>query len=147
MRVLCRHGHFAFYPRKASDIARFSNYFGITLKREQDYYTFESLYDAPHYSLFGKTFLSVPAITTYQGHPWEVMRENGFVYHLGLSAVVPKLSIVAVTDLPLVGYFFSASGALIQPGTRTLVGRQILSYSGEFTEEGYSLRVSEFAYE
>ena len=147
MRILCRHGHFAFYPKKASDIARFSNYFSVSLKREQDYYTFAGLYQAPKYSLLGKIYLNLPAIETYEGNPWEVMKENNFVYHLGLGVLVPKLSIVGMAELPLVGFHFLGGGALVQPGVRSLTGQQILSYSGEFIEEGYSLRITEFSYE
>jgi hypothetical protein len=147
MRVLCRHGHFSFYPRAASDIARFSNFFGVSLKREQDYFTFEGLIDAPKYSLTGMPYVNLPAITTYEGEPWDVMRENGFVYDLRVNLLVPKLSVVAFVELPQVGFYFRAGGSLIQPGSRTLLGRQILSYSGEFVEEGFSLRVLEYDYE
>lgn len=147
MRVLCRHGHFAFYPRKSSDIGRFSNYFGVTLKREEDYFTFSGLYGAEHYSILGKPYLNLLGLKTYEGKPWDIMRENGFIYHLGLGIIAPKLSITSVLDIAQVGFFFVASGALIQPGTRNLIGGQILSYSGEFTEEGFNLRVLEFSYE
>lgn len=147
MKVLCRHGHFAFYPEKASDIAKFSTFFDVTLKRERDYYTFEGLFGADTYSILGKPFLNLPAITTYQGEPWEVMRENNYVYHLQTGLIVPKLAIISVIDIPYVGSYFRAGGSLIQPGSRTLLGRQILSYAGVFVEEGYSLRVLEFDYE
>lgn len=147
MRVLCRHGHFAFYPRKASDVARFSNYFSVSLKRERDYFTFERLYGAEKYSLIGKPYINLPAVSTFEGEPWEVMKKNNFVYHLGLKLLVPKVSVTSLTNLELVGYYFLAGGALIQPGVRTFSARQILSYSGEFAEEGYSLRVTEFDYE
>ncbi len=147
MRVLCRHGHFAFYPRKASDISKFSNYFDVTLVRERDYYTFEGLLDAPNYSLTGFPFLNLPALATFEGEPWEVMRENGFVYDLRLGLIVPKLSVIGIVDLPLVGYYFLAKGSLVQPGTRTMIGRQILSYSAEFEDVGSSLKVMEYSYE
>lgn len=147
MRVLCRSGHFAFYPRTASDIARFSNYFSVTLKRERDYYTFKGLYGAEDYSLLGKPYLNLPALATYEGEPWEIMRENDFVYSLDLGIIVPKLSILSIVDTPLVGYYYRAGGSIIQPGSRTLLGQQILSYSGEFIDEGSSLRISEFSYE
>lgn len=128
-------------------MSRFSNYFDVTLKRERDYYTFDGLYGADSYSLLGKPFLNLPAIKTFEGLPWEVMKENDFVYNLTLGLIVPKLSVIGIVDLPLVGFFYRAGGSLIQPGTRTLLGRQILSYSGEFVSEGYSLNISEFAYE
>jgi putative methionine-R-sulfoxide reductase with GAF domain len=127
MRVLCRHGHFAFYPRNASDIAQFANYFDITLKRERDYYTFEGLYGADDYSLTLSPYLNMPALVTYEGEPWEVMRENMFVYHLGLDIVVPRMLITTTVEVPLVGFYFTAQGSLLQPGSWTSNG-QIMSY-------------------
>jgi hypothetical protein len=147
MRVLCRSGHFAFYPRKTSDIARFSNYFDITLEREEDYFTFPLLRDAPKYSISGKPFMGVPAIKTYAGNPWDIMKANSIVYHLGTKLVVPKLSILGIIDLKQVGYYFLAESALVQPGMRLRTGQQILSYTGEFVEEGYQLRVLEYSYD
>lgn len=147
MRVLCRHGHFAFYPRTAADISKFSNFFDVTLKRERDYYTFSGLYGAKNYSLALKPYLNLPALKTYEGEPWEVMKENNFVYSLTLGLIVPKLAIISLVELPLIGFYYRAGGSLLQPGSRTKLGRQILSYSGEFVGEGYSLNVSEFDYE
>ena len=147
MRVLCRHGHFAFYPRKAGDIARFSNSFGMDLVPEEDYYTFEGLQGADDYSLVGKIYLNLPALAMYEGKPWEIMRENNYVYSLALGLIVPKLTILGLVDLTSTGFYYVASGALIQPGVRTMTGQQVLSYSGEFVEEGFGLRVLEFDYE
>jgi hypothetical protein len=147
MRVLCRSGHFAFYPRKTSDISRFSNYFDLTLERERDYFTFSRLREAPKYSIVGKPFLNLPAIKTFSGLPWEVMKANNFVYHIATGLIVPKNSILGVIDLKQVGYYFLAESALVQPGMRIRTGQQILSYSGEFVEEGYQLRVLEYTYE
>lgn len=147
MRVLCRHGHFAFYPRNASEIAKFSNYFNVTLKRENDYFTFSSLFGAKNYSILGKPYLNLPAVKTFEGLPWYVMKANGFVYDISLGVLIPKLSVISVIELPLVGFYFRAGGSLIQPGSRTLTGQQILSYSGEFVDQGLSLNVVEFDYE
>ena len=144
MRVLCRSGHFAFYPRNASDLAQFSNYFDVTLKRERDYYTFEGLYGAESYSLTLKPYLNLPALETFEGDPWDVMKENGFVYSLALGIIVPKLAIISIVEVPLVGFYFRAGGSLLQPGSRTLTGDLIMSYSGEFVDEGLSLRISEY---
>jgi hypothetical protein len=147
MRILCRHGHFAFYPNTVSDIARFCKYFDTLLIREQDYYTYAGLLNAPSYSLTGKPYLNIPAVETFEGKPWEVMKQNGFVFHLGLKVLVPKVTIVNLVDLSLVGYYFVAGGALVQPGSRMATGGQILSYSSEFVQEGYPLRISEYTYE
>lgn len=147
MRVICRHGHFAFYPRKASDVSRFSNFYDVTLVRERDYFTFDGLEGADSYSLALKPWLNLPAIKTYEGMPWEVMKANDFVYSLTLGIVVPKLSIVGLVELIQVGFHYIVQGSLLQPGMRTILGRQILSYSGEIVDEGASLRISEYDYE
>lgn len=147
MRVICRSGHLGFYPNTAGEIARFANFFKVRMKREEDYFTFEGLYGAPKYSLLGKQYLNLPATKTAEGHPWDVMRENGFVYHIGLGVLVPKATILGLIELPLVGFYYRAGGALLQPGTRSTTGNQIMSYSGEYIENGASLRVSEYSYE
>jgi len=147
MRVLCRHGHFAFYPREVTDIARFSNKFDFDLEREEDYYTFSRLKDAPHYSLAAKPYINFPATKTFEGKPWEVMRENNLVYNIALGLVVPKLTVLGLIELSQADFFFISDTALIQPGVRTLLGRQILSYSGEIYIDKFQMRVTEFDYE
>jgi hypothetical protein len=147
MRVICRHGHFAFYPRRASDIYTFATSFNVELEREQDYFTFSGLVGAEEYSLLGKTYLDLPAIKTYQGRPWEVMKANDFIYNMSLETIVPKSSIVGVTELTQKGLFYVCNVPLLQPGVRTVLGRQILSYSGEFSEDKFYLRILEFSYE
>lgn len=148
MRVLCRHGHIVFYPRNAAEIGRFAKYFNVNLARERDYFTFEGLIGAPNYSIELMPFLDLPANTTYAGEPWDVMRENGFVFDIRNGLLIPKETVNEIVDLPLVGYFFRAGVPLLQPGSRnSSSGQQILSYSGEFVDEGLSLRVTEYAYE
>jgi hypothetical protein len=147
MRVLCRHGHFSFYPRQTSDLAKFAQMFGLTLEREEDYFTFSTLKAAGKYSLAGKPYVNLPALETYEGNPWDVMRENNFVYHLGLDVLVPKQSIVSIGELISKGFFYVFSGPILQPGSRTITGDQIMSYSGEFYDDRFYLRILEFAYE
>ncbi len=147
MRVVCRHGHFAFYPDNASEIGRFANYFEANLEREEDYFTFEALAGLRKYSILGQPYPLLPATKTFEGNVWDVMRENNLVYSLTLGTLVPKLSILSLVDIPLVGYFSLVQGSLLQPGSRILTGQQILSYSGEFVDEGMSLRVAEYTYE
>lgn len=148
MRVLCRHGHLAFYPRTAADVIKFCDFFGVELQRVDDYYTFEPLAELERYSLTGKLYGTLPALTTYEGRaPWEVMRENGFVYHLETEALLAKESVFVKINPPFVGDFFLAETPLIQPGSRNAAGQQILSYSGEFVDGLFQLRVTEFGYE
>jgi hypothetical protein len=147
MRVLCRHGHFAFYPRGASDIYRFAQSFDVELEREEDYFTFPTLKGAESYSLAGKPYLGIPALETFEGKPWDVMKENGLVYDVQLGIVVPKTTIVGIADITQKGFFYVCNVPLLQPGARTILGRQILSYSGEFREDKFYLRILEFGYE
>lgn len=148
MRVLCRHGHFSFYPKTPDDIGLFNRVFDVELEPDSDFWTFPFLVDAPRYSLTVKPWLGVPAIATYEGRgPWEVMRENDFVYNISLGLVVPKLTIVQTVELPGSGYYFRAPAQLIQPGARDGSGQQVLSYDAEF-EQGYQrLKVLGYDYE
>jgi hypothetical protein len=147
MRVLCRHGHFAFIPNDAEQISRFASYFDKEVERDGDFYTFPLLAGAPKYSLAGKLFLNLPAVTTFEGEPWEVMRENGFVYSLATGLLVLKESITTLINPPQTGFFFLAQTPLIQPGSRNASGDQVLSYDAEWVQRAYQLRVSEFQYE
>lgn len=148
MRVLCRHGHFAFFPKRAKDVARYARFFDQDLVREGDYYTFEALAELPRYSIAGKIFGNLPALETYEGRaPWEVMRENDFVYSLQLGLLVPKLAIVSIVQLPRSDTYFISPTPLFQPGVRDTSGQQILSYDAEFIQDSFQLKIIEVAYE
>lgn len=147
MRVLCRHGHIAFYPRQATEIARFTQYFGVELERVRDFYTFPLLAEAPDFSLEGLAYLDVPALATFEGEPWDVMRENGFVYNVDKESIVRKETILTQINSPLVGQFYLPGVPLVQPGSRNASGNQILSYDGEYMIDLNQLRLSGFHYE
>lgn len=143
MRILCRHGHFSFYPRDAEDISRFCDMFDEELIRVDDFYTFSFLEDVPNYSLLGKTFLGLPATVTFEGLPWDVMKENGYVYNLALKTLVPKVSIVSVIRLELVDNFWTVDNPIIQPGSLNPVGQRIMSYDARYYRETSQLKISE----
>lgn len=147
MRVLCRHGHLAFFPKRPSEAARICQYYGIELVRSDEFYTFPLLAEAKSFSLAGLDYLGIPAIKTYAGYPWEVMRENGFVYDVNKEALVPKASIVSIGGPELSGFCYVWDSAILQPGVRNALGNQILSYDGELNVENFHLKVSEFSYE
>lgn len=150
MRVLCRHGHFAFYPRNAEEVGRFNRFFDVELQRQDDFYTFEALADLPRFSLTGLTFGNLPALETFEGrNPWEVMAENDFVYSLATGLIVPKLSITIQIKMAQSGYYTIAQTPtpIIQPGTYDQSGQQILSYDAEYDQDLNRLRVLEFDYE
>ncbi len=148
MRIVCRHGHIAFYPRYAVEISQFVEYWGVSLIRVDDYFTFAPLAELDRFSLAGLAYGNLTANTTYEGrNPWDVMRENEFVYHIGSSVLLPKSSIAIQVDPTLSSGFWVPATTLVQPGSRNRAGNQILSYSGEYNNHFAELKVSEYSYE
>ena len=148
MRIVCRHGHYAFYPQSSTELARFCTKYSTELFAEQDYYTFEELLDAPRYSLAGMAWVNLPAIKTFEGrHAWDAMRENDFVFSLQTKLVVPKLSITGVYDNFRSGYYWRSVTILPQAGYRDLTAQQILSFDA-FHDVGLSeTRIISVSYE
>jgi hypothetical protein len=147
MRVTCRSGHFAFYPRYAGEILRFQEYFDTTLSREEDYWTFPFLVGAPRYSIVGKSYLGLPAGVTYEGrNAWNVMAKNGFVYSIADKKLVSIASVTTQINPPQSGYYFLAETMLVQPGSVTALGKKVLSYDGEIGQDYFQLRLSEVTY-
>lgn len=147
MRLVVRHGHYAFYPRDASEIRRYCVLYGAELERVDDFFTFPFLVDLEEYSLPLLPYGNLPALKIYQGKPWEVMKENGFVYSLALKLFVLKSAIAIPIDPPLTGNYFVAQSPIIQAGSRNLSGSQVLSYSAEYNQDYQQLRVTEMSYE
>ena len=143
MRIVVRHGYFSFYPRNAEELSRIQNIYDLELQRVQDFYTFARLVEAKDYSLIGAPYLNLTANKTFEGKPWEVMRENSFVYHMETQLLLPKTSITTVIDLPLINHYYLVENALIQPGSRLRSGEQIISYDAEFEFRTYELKVME----
>lgn len=134
MRVLCRHGHVAFYPDYATEISKFSEYYGLDLVLEGDYYTFRNLAGAPDYSLIGLPYLNLEGLVVYQGKPWEVMRENGFVYSERAGGLVLKDEVEATVELERSSRYFVAPGAYVAPGSVLPGGERVLSYDAIFSQ-------------
>jgi hypothetical protein len=147
MRVLCRHGHIAFFPRYEYEIFIYNDMFDASLERCGDYYTFPLLAEAPDFSLIGKSYLGLPALVRYEGNPWEIMRENGFVYNITLGTLVPKALITSSVNPKICGEYSVINGAIIQPGSINFIGQKILSYDAEFLQENMELRIIEYSYE
>jgi len=146
MRVICRHGHFAFYPRDEKDISLFASYNELELVRVGDYFTFESISEAPDFSLEGLAYLNLTASETYEGNPWEIFRENNFVYDLANDEIKLKTQVSNSVKLPQTGPFYCPPVFLIQPGSILADGNRVMSYDAEFDQESYQLKVREFAY-
>ncbi len=139
MRVVVRHGHFAFYPRDREEVLKFRRRFGFMLFAEDDYFTFISLVNLPKYSLIGIPYglLGTPALITYAGsHPYEVMRANRFVYSMKTLTIVPVLTFAPFAiNLRQSGDFLISPRSFVQPGCLFSVDnipRGILTgYTGE----------------
>lgn len=142
MRVVCRHGHFAFYPRTSEDIGRFQQYYQTELVAEADYFTFPELVGLPRYSILARPYGNLIALATYEGRSaWEVMRENGFVYDVTTALLLPKLSVTNMVKLPQTTYYSITQRTLVQPGALTVAGTRILSYDAEFSLDWKQLRI------
>lgn len=149
MRVLCRHGHYAFFPRDKSDLGNFTSIFGVSLKPEKDFFTFPLLVGAPNYSLSVMPWLNLVAVKTFEGEPWEVMKANGFVYNVSLGIIVPKEMVLSTCRPALVGSYFLLETLLLQSGSRNLAFgfQQILSYDAELDSGYHRLLLRSFSYE
>lgn len=146
MRILSRHGHYAFYPEHSSEIADFCKAFDITLEREDDFYTFPALKGLKDYSLATVVYKDIAATVNYEGKPWEIMRENEVVYNIGLEKVVPLISITTTLSLTLADGFYNVNVPLIQAGSIVPTGERIVDYDAIFVEEYKQLKVMEVGY-
>lgn len=148
MRVLCRHGHLAFYPEIAGDVSMFANYYGWDLVSERDYYTFASLKGAPTYALQHGKFLGAACKKTFAGYPWEVMKANDLVYSIAQDKVISKTEVDILIEPIRNEYYFVAETPLVQAGsTHKLSGQRVLSFDGYFLQDYLQLRLSEFRYD
>lgn len=141
MRILCRHGHYAFYPDYASELAEFCQHFEITLEREDDFYTFPQLIGLADYSLKTLVYKDLPATKTFEGKPWEVMRENGFVFNLSLNKLFPRQSITSILTPVQTGGFISVDVPIVQAGSLVPTGNRIVDYDAFFVEEYKQLKI------
>lgn len=147
MRVLVRHGHFAFYPQNNSEVWHFRRLFKLELFPEQDYYTFQGLLGLPRWSQLGRLYGPLPAIKNYEGrNASEVMRENGLVYSLATGLIIPFAGVTTTVALPQSRDYAIAPKPLIQPGsilTNTVTpGNRILGYEGHLDLEFQRLYIS-----
>lgn len=148
MRIVCRHGHYAFYPYTSAELARFCTKYDAELFPEEDYYTFEELLGAPRYSLAALTWVNLPAVKTYEGrHAWDVMRENNFLFSLQTKLIVPKTSIIGVYDNPRSAYYWRAVTILPQAGYRDVGGNQILGFDAVHDVALSETRILSVSYE
>lgn len=147
MRVLCRFGHFAFFPNDSREVGRFISIFGKELVRAGDFYTFPLLAGLGDFCLVEKPYGGVEAKVSYEGTPWEIMRENSWVYSIADAELVEKTSILSTFKPQLVNYFYIANTPLVQPGSIGPQSLRVDSYDGELDlDAAYTLRIRELQY-
>lgn len=132
MKIVCRHGHFALYPSGVREVQRFMRIFDLAIYAEEDYYTFEALQDLPRWSQLGLPYGDLVAIQTYEGRrAWEVMRENQFVFSLGLETLAPLATVTQSVTLGQTLDCTVAPSPLVQPGAFVTPGVRLTGYTGE----------------
>ncbi len=125
---------------EAGQISSFMSLMGVTLSPVDNYFTFPFLLDAKDYSILGNQYLGATAIKTYEGKPWEVMRENSLVYDFNAGEAVPISSITKNIQLSQGDGYFITNG-LILPGSITDDGSRVTEYSAWF-----SFKLANFKY-
>ncbi len=142
MKIQCKHGFFLFEEEFVGEAGRFMTALSVELESYGDYFTFPYLVDAKDYSLVGSNYLNLPAIATYEGEPWEVMRENGFVYSLLTNILIPIDSVMNFVALNIGDFYYSSEG-LIQPGSFMQNSQKVSSYTAWFDWKSGAFRYSE----
>lgn len=146
MEVKCLNGYFIFTEHDAGEIGRLMSLFDLDLVLQGDKYVFDTLSDAPRYSILGSTYLGAPAIKTFEGEPWEVMAENKLVYDFLNDVVVPQATVFQRVSLQLIDYYYLSDG-LILPGSVTDDGQRITDYSAWFSFGDNTFKYSEVGFE
>lgn len=145
MKLKCIHGFFIFGETKVGQVSDFMSLTGLSLVPWRDAYTFQHISSAPNFSLFGKTILDIPAISTFEGEPWEVFESNGLVYNFVLDLVVPIQSVTQDVVIRPAGNRYISNG-LILPGSLTDEGQRVRDYSAWFSRDTLRWLYSEISY-
>ncbi len=145
MKIRCIHGYFIFEEESAGEVSEFMSLFGVELVAVKNYFTFKTLAPAEDYSIIGGTYLGVPATKTFEGKPWDLMRENKLTYHFNSDLVRPIETITDTTDIMETGSYFIARGLII-PGA-FFKGVRIKSYSGFYVFDKQKFKYTEISNE
>lgn len=145
MRIKCLHGYFLFEETRLGQISDFMRRFGFSLVQVGPFYTFETLADAPRYSLKGKPLMGVPATKNFEGEPWEVFAENAVVYDFSKDLVLPIGLVVQPTTVLQAGNRFVSPG-LILPGSTTEGGKRVKDYAAWYSRDTLRFLYSEVGY-
>lgn len=141
MKIKCINGYFIFEETYAGDIAKFISLFrGLEIVPDKNIFTFSKLAGAPFYSIKGNQYLGATAKKTFEGNPWDVMRENELVYNFNTGLVVDMNTISQAVSIVQVGSYYTSSG-LILPSSRMESGDRVTDYTAR-----YSFETSRFLY-
>lgn len=146
MEVKCVSGYFIFTEHEEGEVSRFSSLFDLDISLFEDKYVFDTLADAPEYSIIGGTYLGAPAVKTFEGKPWEVMKANGLVYDFLNDVVVPFATIIQRVSLDLTDYYYLSTGLML-PGSVTDDGTRVTDYSAWYSFEDATFKYSEVSFE
>lgn len=127
MRIECRHGYFKFKETRVGELANFVNTFGFAISLSGDHFTFDSLVDAPKYSIEGQKYLGAMATKTFEGEPGEILRANNLIYNFVEDEVVLKSTITNFVEINNVGGYFVSTGFIL-PGSVTDDGSRVTDY-------------------
>lgn len=146
MRITCLHGYFICREDFTGEVAQFNSFYDQDLVAKDDYYTFELLSRAPDYSLVTVPYLGVPAIKTFEGKIWDVMRQNQLTYNCltGLLQNMASIGFVASFSRRYAAY---SSRGLIQPGSLTENGQIIKGYQCVYDSLSQTFYYTELFYE
>lgn len=146
MRIKCLHGYYMFEESKAGQIADFLNLFGFQLISKDGYYTFSSLDSAPEFSIKGSTYLGAPCTKSFEGKPWEVMKQNGLVYDFVNDAVVALETIAYKIQLLETNSYFLSNGMIVAGSVRD-DGSRVRDYAAHYLFDTAKFKYSEVSFE
>lgn len=145
VRIQCIHGFLIFKESSPGQLSHFCNLAEIELERSGEFFTVPALVDAPRFSIAGGTYLGAPATVTYEGEPWEVMKENGLVYSFETETVVPIETIISPVQIDEAVNYYITTG-MIQPGSVTDDGDRVTNYAAFFDYAALNFKYSEVGY-
>lgn len=145
MTIDCLHGYFKFNETKMGELSDFVSLFELDLVSVDDYFTFKFLENAPDYSIKGGTYLGALATKTFEGQPWEIMRENNLVYDFLSGLVVPISTITDRLSIYKAANYYFSDGLLL-PGSVRDDGLRVKDYSAGYVFGSGKFKYSEVKY-
>lgn len=146
MRIKCLHGFFIFEEQACGQLSRFISMTGLAIVPYGKQYTFETLSNAKKYSIAGNEYLGAIATKTFEGEPWEVMRENKFVYDFNKDQLIDIETVSQNFTMKQSNNYLISNG-LILPGSLMEGGQRVKEYSAWYLFDSAKFRYSEVLFE